>query len=204
MLEEAFAIASEAGQDDHAARALVNLAGSTVTRHRGDPRAADHIESALRFVLDRGLDGYVHDTFGVRANLRLMGGDWPAAEADARAALDLGEQHGVSRCPALLALGRLRARRGDPEAGATLDEAWRVALSTRELQRIGPAGAARAEHAWLEGDLEAAAAASRRWPPSTPWARCGPRRACAGVCAPPACAASRGARGPPRARRPAG
>jgi DNA-binding CsgD family transcriptional regulator len=67
----------------------------------------------------------------------------------------------VSVCPALTVLGRLRARRGEPEAAATLDEAWRVALATGELQRLGPVAASRAEHAWLDGDLEATAAAVR-------------------------------------------
>ena len=63
----------------------------------------------------------------------------------------------MSLCPALIALGRLQARRGDPEADATLEEAWRVAIATGELQRIAPTVAgARAEHAWLDGRLERA------------------------------------------------
>ena len=88
-------------------------------------------------------------------------GRWPAAEEDARASLALGEQPGVSLCPALLALGRLQARRGEAAAGETLDEAWRLAVASGELQRLGPAAAARAEHAWLDGDLDASAAAAR-------------------------------------------
>ena len=83
------------------------------------------------------------------------------AEADARASLALGEQPGVSLCPALFALGRLQARRGDPEAGETLEDAWRLAVASQELQRLGPAAAARAEHAWLDGDLAGTAAAAR-------------------------------------------
>ena len=58
-------------------------------------------------------------------------------------------------------LGRLQARRGDPAAGDTLADAWRRAVSTGELQRLGPAAAARAEHAWLDGDLEAVAEIAR-------------------------------------------
>ena len=95
------------------------------------------------------------------ANLHLHHGDWPAAEADARASLALGEQRGVSLCPALVSLGRLQARRGDPEAGATLEEAWRVATATGELQRIAPTVAGVAEHAWLDGRLEERAGAAR-------------------------------------------
>jgi DNA-binding CsgD family transcriptional regulator len=61
----------------------------------------------------------------------------------------------VSLCPALIVLGRLQARRGERDAEATLADAWRRAVHTGELQRLGPAAAARAEHAWLEGDLAA-------------------------------------------------
>jgi DNA-binding CsgD family transcriptional regulator len=55
---------------------------------------------------------------------------------------------------ALLALGRLRARRGDPDAWAALDEAFALANPSGTLQRVGPVRAARAEAAWLAGDLE--------------------------------------------------
>jgi DNA-binding CsgD family transcriptional regulator/tetratricopeptide (TPR) repeat protein len=158
LLEEAFALASGAGHDDHAARALVNLATSTLVRRRDDARVAGDVDRALEFARERELDGYVQYMLGARANLRLLRGDWRAAEADARSSLELGEQLGVSLCPALIALGRLQARRGESEAGATLDEAWRRAVETQELQRIGPAAAARAEHAWLDGDLAGTAA----------------------------------------------
>ena len=67
----------------------------------------------------------------------------------------------MSLCPALIVLGRLQARRGEGDAGGTLADAWRRAVATGELQRLGPAAAARAEHAWLEGDLEAVAEVAR-------------------------------------------
>src|SRR3954470_23728797 len=95
----------------------------------------------------------------MRATLRRLSGEWDAAEADARASLALGEHIGVSLCPALIALGRLQSRRGDPAAAATIADAWRRAVATQELQRLAPAAAARAEHAWLDGDLAGAAAA---------------------------------------------
>lgn len=161
LLEEAFELAIDAGQDDHAARALVNLATATLVRLRDDVRVAGDVDRALSFARERELDGYVQYLLGVRANLRLLTGEWPAAEADAHASIALGDQPGVSLCPALIALGRLRARRGEPAAGATLDEAWRMAVESQELQRLGPAAAARAEHAWLDGDLARTAAAAR-------------------------------------------
>ena len=161
MLEEAFALAHEDGHDDHAARALVNLATATITRRRADERIPGYVERALQFVRERELEGYVQYLLGVRANLLLLRGAWREAEADARASIALGEQKGVSLCPALMVIGRLHARRGEPEAGAVLDEAWRKAVATGELQRLGPAAAARAELAWLAGDLDAVVEVAR-------------------------------------------
>src|SRR5262249_4571973 len=149
LLEEAHALAVEIGQEDHAARALVNLSTSIMVRRRDDPRGPVDVDRALAFAQEHELDGYVQYLTGLRAKLSLLMVDCAAAEADARAALSLGEQPGVSLCPALIALGRLQARRGDPGAGATLEEAWRLAVLAGEIQRLGPAGAARAEHLWL-------------------------------------------------------
>jgi DNA-binding CsgD family transcriptional regulator len=59
---------------------------------------------------------------------------------------------------AQLAVGRVRARRGDPDAWAALDEAAALAGQTATLQRLGPVHGACAEAAWLAGDSERAAA----------------------------------------------
>lgn len=58
----------------------------------------------------------------------------------------------ISRIMALVALGRLRARRGDPEVWVVLDEALDLATQTATLQRLAPVRAARAEAAWLAND----------------------------------------------------
>jgi DNA-binding CsgD family transcriptional regulator len=69
-------------------------------------------------------------------------------------------------------LGLVRARRGDPGQWAPLEEAWALAEPTRELPRLAPVAAARAEAAWLHGDRDAVAEATegvlplaleRRW-----------------------------------------
>ena len=49
-------------------------------------------------------------------------------------------------------LGRVHARRGQPQASRLLSSAWNLAVQIDELQRLGPAAAARAEDAWLRGD----------------------------------------------------
>jgi DNA-binding CsgD family transcriptional regulator len=62
------------------------------------------------------------------------------------------------RCTALNLVGRTRLRRGEPGAVETLREAWRVAVQLRDCQWVGPAAAALAEAAVLNGDAGAAAA----------------------------------------------
>ena len=104
------------GEDDHAARALVNLATCTLMRRRDDLRVERDLERAIAFAAERDLDGYVQYLLGARSHLRLRRGEWAEAEADANASIGMGEHRGVSLCPALIVLGRLQSRRGEPEA----------------------------------------------------------------------------------------
>lgn len=60
----------------------------------------------------------------------------------------------MSRLTVWVALGRLRARRGDPGVSTALDEALELATRADNMQRLGPVRAARAEAAWLAGDRE--------------------------------------------------
>jgi DNA-binding CsgD family transcriptional regulator/tetratricopeptide (TPR) repeat protein len=74
-------------------------------------------------------------------------------EAATRAQAILAEPSDpISRISALIAIGRVRARRGDPGAFAALDEALELALPGGHLQRLGHVRAARAEAAWLGGE----------------------------------------------------
>ena len=67
----------------------------------------------------------------------------------------------ISRVTALIALGRLRARRGDPGAWEALDDALEIARTGGHLQRLGHIRCARAEAAWLAGDPERAVVEAR-------------------------------------------
>jgi DNA-binding CsgD family transcriptional regulator/tetratricopeptide (TPR) repeat protein len=159
-LEQGFQVAIAAGLEDHAARALVNLASSSAEM-RDYHHARGDSDRALAFVAEHDLAGYSQHLLGIRARLRLDQGDWAGAEQDARAALVEREQRrqgGIRAVNALVALGRLQARRGDPDAAATLKEAAAVAFPAGELQWIGPVAAARAEHAWLHGEADRTAA----------------------------------------------
>ena len=90
-----------------------------------------------------------------RALLELRDGRWAEAADSAAAVIRIPRTSTTPRILALVVLGLVRARRGDPEHRATLDEAWELAEPTGELPRLGPVAAARAEAAWLAGDRDA-------------------------------------------------
>ena len=87
---------------------------------------------------------------------------WVALVHAYRARWDEGAMHAlnvlshgadpITRISCLIALGRIRSRRGDPGANEALDEALELALPGGHLQRLGHVYAARAEAAWLRGD----------------------------------------------------
>jgi DNA-binding CsgD family transcriptional regulator len=78
-------------------------------------------------------------------------GRWAEADELATDAAGRPSQHAPTRIVALSTLGRLRVRRGDAGADELLAEAWDLAVTTGDLQRLWPAAAGRAEAAWLAG-----------------------------------------------------
>jgi DNA-binding CsgD family transcriptional regulator len=95
------------------------------------------------------------------ALVRMYRGRWTEAGAAAHEVIGNRKSPGIARMMALIAIGRVRARRGDPGVWDALDEARELALKTETLQRVAPARAARAEAAWLEArDRDAAAEAA--------------------------------------------
>ena len=87
-------------------------------------------------------------------------GRWDDAAALARDVL-VGANDPISRITALITIGRVRARRGDPGAMDALDEALELARSGGHLQRIGHVRVARAEACFLAGDPDGAAEEAR-------------------------------------------
>jgi DNA-binding CsgD family transcriptional regulator len=152
-LEQAFEVAVAAGLEDHAGRALVNLASFDI-EFRDYRHAREDLDRAVAFTVQHDLAGNAQYMLGGRARLGLDQGDWVGAEQDARAALAELEprRQGPRAVDALVVLGLLQARRGDPDAAATLQEATERAFASGELQWTGQVAAARAEHAWLSGD----------------------------------------------------
>ena len=83
----------------------------------------------------------------------MLTGRWDEAAGFASAVVSSEHDSSMSRLMALLALGRLRLRRGDPGADAVLDEALTLASGSGTLQRLAPTACARAEAAFARGDL---------------------------------------------------
>ncbi|MFG1709462.1 ATP-binding protein [Nonomuraea sp. M3C6] len=150
-LERGFEVAVAAGLEDDAARALCNL-GTLSAEMRDYRHARQDLDRGLAFVQAHELAGYVQHLLGHRARVRLDQGDWLGAEQDAWAALAERVAGGARMVDGLVPLGLLQARRADPAAAATLQEATERAFATVELQWTAPVAAARAEHAWLQGD----------------------------------------------------
>ena len=147
-LDEALRVALEAGDVEDACRAYVNLVRNLLDWCRLE-EAERYLTAAMKLAEDSEFFGILSYMQVMRARLEFARGSWDeavhAAEAAAQAFLP-------ARCPALVVLGRVQVRRGQPRAARLLSSAWKLAVQLDELQRLGPAAAARAEDAWLHGD----------------------------------------------------
>ncbi len=117
--------------------------------------AHTYLEPGIAYCDERGLELSRLYLVAYRALLQLHEGRWSEATEAAAAVLRIPRTSTTPRIVALVVLGLVRARRGDPEHRAALDEAWKLAEPTGELPRLGPVAAAKAEAAWLAGDHDA-------------------------------------------------
>jgi DNA-binding CsgD family transcriptional regulator/energy-coupling factor transporter ATP-binding protein EcfA2 len=148
LMEESLRVALAAGEVEHACRSCVVLGW-----HQLDDL---HLEDAERTLAEGiglaerqdhlGFLGYLTVELGM---LKLARAAWDDAVRAARRGLDGAP---LVRHGALTVLGRVRVRRGEPGGDELLQEAWKLAVELRELQRTGPTAVARAEAAWLAGD----------------------------------------------------
>ena len=122
------------------------------------PRA---LEAGLAYTGERDLDAWTLYMRAWRARLALELGRLDEAADEAGSLLARPGLAPIARIPALAVLGRVRSRRGDPGAAQVLAEAHELARATREPQRIVPVCAARAEAAWLAGELDGCVAAAQ-------------------------------------------
>ena len=159
--ERSFELAVAGKFHDHVERASCNLSCTYYWR-RDYPAALARIDRGVSYATALDLthwEGYLR---GWRAMVWLDQGDWAGAEEEAQQVSSRSYAADVYRFPALIALARLRIRRGDPDFEAPLDTARRLSASMAELQRSVYVAVLGAEIAWLEmnaGETDFAATA---------------------------------------------
>jgi DNA-binding CsgD family transcriptional regulator len=152
-LEESLRLALANNLQDHAARAYTNLVTFTV-RGRDYRLATRYLDDGIAYTTEHDLDSYKLYLMTWRARAQFEQGDWDAAADNAGFVLGRYRVSVITKIPALAVLGHIRVRRGDPEADRLLAEARELASQIGELQRVAPVASARAELAWLKGELE--------------------------------------------------
>jgi DNA-binding CsgD family transcriptional regulator/tetratricopeptide (TPR) repeat protein len=157
-LERSLALALEAGLDEHVGRAYIHLADVAARTRRYDI-ADRYLVSGTDYCSERGLDLWTRYMNVYRARCDLDRGRWGSVDELATTVLTAGTP--LPRIGALVIVGLVRARRGDPEQWSALDEAAGLATEAGELQWLAPVAAARAEAAWLQGDAEVVPAETR-------------------------------------------
>jgi DNA-binding CsgD family transcriptional regulator/tetratricopeptide (TPR) repeat protein len=158
-IERSLELAEQAGLKAHVGRAYEHLAWVSV-RDRSYAFAGSYIQDGLEYCAEHGLDLFRLYLLTYRARSELDQGRWTEAADSAALVLRVPRTSTTPRILALVTLGLVRARRGDPEPWAPLDEALALAEPTGELQRIAPVVAARAEALWLDGKHQVIAEAT--------------------------------------------
>lgn len=140
------------GDTDSAARAWTNLTWTLLLARRYD-EARSELDQLLEYTESRELDAFRTYTLGQLALLATETGHWEDAARYAASSYDGRALSNVGKVPALGVLTLLAARQGRfDEASTFADEAWELAESSGEMQRIGPIASARSELAWLLGE----------------------------------------------------
>lgn len=136
-----------------AANAYINLCTGSCELFRLDA-AKRYLNQAVAFADKHEYDMYRSYFVTWLAVCEVALGEWDAGATRASEIVRRGAWQ-TNRVAALIALGRVRARRGDPGAMEAFDEALTLALASGSLRHIAPVRAARAEAAYLRGDASA-------------------------------------------------
>lgn len=151
-LERSRELAEAAGDEASVGRAYLHL--SIVLLARREWRLAEpYIVAGTDYCRDRGLEAW-HWWLAVMQGEMLLGrGDWAEAADIAESVLRTTPpgRFGHARFSALVLLGRVQARRGEPGYWPLLDQAAELIKGVTIPQNLAQVAAARAEAAWLEG-----------------------------------------------------
>jgi DNA-binding CsgD family transcriptional regulator/tetratricopeptide (TPR) repeat protein len=163
-LVQSLQLAATGRYHDHFERASCNLTCTHYWR-RDYTTALEYLERGVAYATALDLthwEGYLR---GWRAMIWLDQGDWGRAEEEAQEISSRCYQTEMYRFPALIALARLRLRRGDQDAETPIEAVRHLAVSMAEPQRIVYVAIVDAECAWQstaqDGALERAKAQLR-------------------------------------------
>ncbi len=154
-LAQVIELALEERREDLVALTYVIIV-RTAGRLREYEISARYVRAGVDYCSTRDFDVWRYYLLSWESNQLLAEGRW--TEAAETALICLGDENPFARIHALVTLGLVRARRGDPGVWEPLDEAAALAKPRHELQWIAPVAIARAEAAWLEGRNEGAIA----------------------------------------------
>ena len=161
-LERALAVALGGNENRLASQVFANLGAGCVEAFRL-AEAEVWLRKGIDFCTERDLDATRLYQTAWLAHAQLQLGRWDEAASAAHVVIAAPKATVIARIAALLALGRLRARRGDPGVWSALDEARDLAAGAGP----GRFHVARAEAAWLEGrDRDAARDAAANLAPA--------------------------------------
>jgi DNA-binding CsgD family transcriptional regulator len=152
-LERRLKLEYENGSAIQIANLYAYLGASSVELYRFN-QAERYLSEGIDFVADQGLDIFVRFMRAWLALSYIYLGRWNEADELINRLLQSQPGAAIRRIPTLVALGRLRARQGDPGAQVALEAALQLAIETGTLQHLGLVYAARAEAAWLVGDRQ--------------------------------------------------
>ncbi|MEN3330285.1 MAG: hypothetical protein V7638_5092 [Acidobacteriota bacterium] len=152
-LEESLRLSLAHNLEEHASRAFTNVSVVAV-RNRNYQLALSYLNEGIAYATEHDLESCKGYMTTARADVYFRTGHWTMATDDMASVLEHSLGYNVARIPALIVLGHIRVRRGDPDAARALTEAHELAMHTKEIERIAPIVMARAEMAWFAGELE--------------------------------------------------
>jgi DNA-binding NarL/FixJ family response regulator len=126
--------------------------------HRAHDLAERYAKEGLEYCEHRDLDLWRLSILGFHVHSLVDQGRWDEALATALRLIEDPRASPGPRIEALLAFGRVRARRGDPDVQRPVEDVLALRNPSDELSWAVPIAAARAEIAWLERKPAAAVA----------------------------------------------
>ncbi|MBA3947421.1 MAG: AAA family ATPase [Herpetosiphonaceae bacterium] len=152
-LEQSCTAADARGQKEAVVHAYAQL-GSIASELHHFRQAEQYLSDGLAYAAEHDLDRLRFYILAWQAWTHLHLGVWIEAAEEAGMVPHDANMSVVSRLMALLTVGRLCVRQGDPRATGLLDEALSLTKHMHNIDRLGPLYTTRAEAAWQRGDCQ--------------------------------------------------